>query len=78
MQPVIAALVTLGVLLCFWVLDMLGSSQNDWIHYFSLLRHFKQFNSGLLDSFSVAYLILFTLFFIILTIRRLDGDRLHR
>jgi ABC-2 type transport system permease protein len=78
MQPVIAALVTLGVLLCFWVLDMLGSSQNDWIHYFSLLRHFKQFNSGLLDSFSVAYLILFTLFFIILSIRRLDGDRLHR
>lgn len=78
MQPVIAALGTLGILLCFWVLDILSSDQDSWIHYFSLLKHFKQFNSGLLDSFSIAYLVLFTLFFIALTIRRLDGDRLHR
>ncbi|MDC8444640.1 MAG: ABC transporter permease [Nitrosomonas sp.] len=78
MQPIIAALGTLGVLLCFWVLDILDSGQGSWIHYFSLLKHFKQFNSGLLDSFSIAYLVLFTLFFIALAIRRLDGDRLHR
>ncbi len=77
-QPVIAALGTLGILLCFWVLDMLGSSQEGWMHYFSMLKHFKQFNSGLLDSFSVAYFMLFTLFFIVLTIRHLDGDRLYR
>lgn len=78
MQPAIAALGTLGILLCFWVLDMLESDQGSWIHYFSLLKHFKQFNSGLLDSFSIAYLVLFTLLFIVLTIRHLDGDRLHR
>ncbi len=77
-QPVIAAVGTLGILLCFWVLDMLGNSQKGWVQYFSILTHFKQFNSGLLDSFSVAYLMLFTLFFIVLTIRHLDGDRLHR
>lgn len=77
-QPVIAALGTLGILLCFWVLDMLDSGQGSWIHYFSLLKHFKQLNSGLLDSFSIVYFVLFMLFFIVLTIRRLDGDRLHR
>lgn len=77
-QPVIAALSTLGILLCFWVLDMLDSGQTEWIQYFSILKHFKQFNSGLLDSFSVTYLVLFTLFFIVLTIRHLDGDRLYR
>jgi len=77
-QPVIAATGTLGVLLAFWVLDQVASDYDSWLHYLSILRHFGQFNSGLLDSFSIAYLLLFTFFFIALTIRHLDGERLHQ
>ena len=78
-QPVLAALGTLGILLCLWVLGLLNSSSyGGWLQYFSILKHFEQFNSGLVDSFSIVYLILFTIFFILLTIRHLDGERLHR
>ena len=76
-QPVLAALGTLGALLCFWVLELAGGDEG-WLQYLSILKHFEQFNSGLLDSFSVVYLILLTLFFIVLTIRRLDGERLYQ
>lgn len=78
MQPVIAALGTLGILSCFWVFELVSTAQTGWLHYFSILKHFEQFNHGLLDSFSIVYLVLFTLFFLIMTIRHLDGERLYR
>lgn len=77
-QPVIAAISTLGILLGFWVFELVSSSHDGWLHYFSILKHFEQFNHGLLDSFSIFYLVLFTLFFLIMTIHHLDGERLHR
>ncbi|MCB1934323.1 MAG: ABC transporter permease subunit [Nitrosomonas sp.] len=77
-QPVIAAISTLGILLGFWVFELASSTHDGWLHYFSILKHFEQFNHGLLDSFSIFYLMLFTLFFLIMTIRHLDGERLHR
>jgi ABC-2 type transport system permease protein len=41
------------------------------------LKHFGYFNQGLIDTFSIAYFILFTTTFLALTIRRLDGERLY-
>ena len=75
-QPGIAAIGALGVLLGFWIIDLV-STDIGWIHYFSLLKHFEQFNYGLIDSFSIAYFILFMLTFLVLTIRRLDNERLQ-
>lgn len=76
-QPVIAAVGVLGVLLGFWVIDLVTSDFDEWIHYFSIFRHFEQFNNGLVDTFSIAYFMLFTALFLLLTIRHLDGERLH-
>lgn len=76
-QPVIAAIGTLGILLFFWAMDLVTGEFDSWIHYFSILRHFEQFNNGLLDTFSIAYFVLFTLLFLLLTVCHLDGQRLH-
>lgn len=76
-QPVIAAVGSLGVLLGLWLTDLASNSAAGWLHYFSLLKHFSQFNQGLIDTFSIAYFILFTTTFLALTIRRLDGERLY-
>jgi len=76
-QPAIAAAGTLGVLLGLWLLDLAASATQSWLHYFSLLKHFGHFNQGLIDTLSTAYFILFTVTFLVLTIRRLDGERLH-
>ena len=76
-QPVIAAIGTLGVLLGLWMFNLAASETDGWLQYFSLLKHFEQFNQGLIDTLSIAYFILFIVIFLVLTIRRLDGERLH-
>ncbi|MDE2388804.1 MAG: ABC transporter permease subunit [Betaproteobacteria bacterium] len=76
-QPVIAAAGSLGALLGLWLIDLANDAAAGWLHYFSLLKHFGHFNQGLIDTFSIAYFILFTVTFLVLTIRRLDGERLH-
>jgi len=76
-QPVIAAIGTLGVLLGLWMINLAASETDGWLQYFSLLKHFEQFNQGLIDTLSIAYFILFIVTFLVLTIRRLDGERLH-
>ena len=76
-QPVIAAAGTLSALLGLWLVDLAASATEGWLHYFSLLKHFGHFNEGLIDTFSVAYFVLFTVTFLLLAIRRLDGERLH-
>lgn len=76
-HPAIAALGTLGILLALWIADVVASSAGGAIQNFSLLRHFESFNRGLIDSFSLAFFILFIVTFLVLTVRRLDGERLH-
>lgn len=76
-QPVIAAIGTLGVLLGLWMINLAASETDGWLQYFSLLKHFEQFNQGLIDTLSIAYFILFIVTFLVLTIRRLNGERLH-
>ncbi|MDV6343595.1 ABC transporter permease [Nitrosomonas sp. Is37] len=76
-HPAIAAVGTLGVLLALWIADIVASDASSVIQNFSLLRHYESFNRGLIDSFSLVFLVLFTVTFLILTIRRLDGERLH-
>lgn len=76
-QPVIAAIGSLGVLLGLWMIDLVASETDGWIHYISLLKHFRHFNQGLIDILSIAYCILFVVIFLVLTIRHLDGERLH-
>ncbi|MEK6596012.1 MAG: ABC transporter permease subunit, partial [Pseudomonadota bacterium] len=74
-QPVIAAIGALGVLLGLWMIDLAASETDGWLHYFSLLKHFGHFNQGLIDTLSIAYFVLFMVTFLVLTIRRLDGER---
>ncbi|MCE7915764.1 MAG: ABC transporter permease [Nitrosomonas sp. PRO4] len=76
-QPAVAAIVTLGGLLGLWLIDLAADGGNQWLQDISLLRHFERFNQGLIDTLSIIYFILFTATFLILTIRRLDGERLQ-
>lgn len=76
-QPAIAAAGALGVLLGFWIIDLLVSETGHWLQYFSLMKYFRYFNQGLADTLSISYFLLFIITFLVLTIRRLDGERLH-
>ena len=79
-QPAIAGAGALGVLLGLWVIDNATNATNEEdsvMHAFSLLAHFESFNRGMIDTFDLAYFALFILFFLALSVRWLDGERLR-
>lgn len=76
-HPVIAAAGTLGILMMLWIIDIVSTDLGDLLPNLSLLKHYEQFNRGMIDSFSISFFILFIISFLALTINRLDGSRLH-
>ena len=75
-QPAVAATGTLGILLGLWVMDIAADDGGSIMRTLSLLKHYESFNRGLIDTFDLAYFSLFIITFLVLAIRRLDGERL--
>jgi ABC-2 type transport system permease protein len=81
-QPTIAAMSTFGILLMLWIIDWAGGKASETasglLEYLSILRHFEAFSKGVFNSSDFIYYVLFISLFLILSIRRLDSDRLQR
>ncbi len=77
-QPIVAAILSFIALFALMGLDkFFGSQPNHWFGYISLMKHFQSFSRGIIDSKDIIYFILFISTFLVLTIRRLDSDRLR-
>ncbi|ALP51719.1 ABC transporter permease [Candidatus Tenderia electrophaga] len=80
-QPTIAAVSSFGVLLLLWIIDWAGNTgsgqASELFAYVSLLRHFESLLKGVFDSADVLYYLLFVTLFLVLSIRRLDAERLQ-
>lgn len=79
-QPVIAAVMTYGLLIFLLVLYISGSSQGSTSELFVFLSHFGHFLSfmeGLFDTADAAYYLIFVVVFLTLAVRRLDNDRVQ-
>ena len=77
-QPVVAAILTFIALFALMILDrFLAGDPSNTVSYLSLMRHFQSFSRGLIDTADVAYFVLFITTFLVLTVRRLDADRLR-
>lgn len=80
-HPAIAALGSFGLLLMLWILNASASIKeqtSELFEYLSILKHFQALQTGLINSADVSYFILFTATFLLLSIRRLDNDRLQK
>lgn len=80
-HPTIAAMGTFGLLLLLWILDWsagLKDRDSELLAYLSLLKHFQNLQSGLIDTSDLCYFLLLITTFILLCIRNLDNDRLQR
>jgi ABC-2 type transport system permease protein len=75
-HPVIAAIGALAVLVGLWLADAAAAENSVW-HTFSPLNHFQKFNSGLLDSGDALFFVLFSTVFLLLTMRRIDNNRIY-
>ncbi|MEE9492121.1 MAG: ABC transporter permease subunit [Gammaproteobacteria bacterium] len=78
-QPAVAAISSFGLLLLLWIIDWSNGQRDDvtqLFHYLSLQTHLESFLRGLFSSTDIIYFLLLTTLFLILTIRRLDNQRL--
>lgn len=76
-QPATAGAGATGVLLGLWVIENAVGEEDSAVRDFSLFAHFESFNQGMIDTFDLAYFALFILFFLALSVRWLDGERLR-
>ncbi len=80
-HPTIAAVSSFGLLLLLWILDGssgIEGSGDGFFQYLSLLKHFQTLQSGLINTVDICYFLLFISVFLILSIRRLEHDRLQK
>lgn len=80
-QPTVAAISTFGVLLLLWIIDWAGGNAGDpgatgMLTYLSMLRHFEDMSRGVFSTADVVYFLLFIATFLILSIRKLDAERM--
>lgn len=79
-QPTVAAFGTFGVLFLLWIINLAGttgSGGGETLAYLSLLSHYQPLLTGIFSSTDVFYYLLLTSSCLILSIRRLDADRLQ-
>ena len=80
-QPVAAAAATFGLLIMFWIINIASDATTEgsnWFDYLSITHHSMQMLRGIVYSSDIAYFVLFTLVFILLSIRQLDAQRLQQ
>lgn len=79
-QPTVAAVATFGLLLLLWVLNLAGSTGNEGggvLSYLSLLSHYQPLLKGIFSSTDIIYYLLLISSCLVLSVRRLDADRLQ-
>lgn len=75
-HPIVAAIGSLGAFLGLWIINMAAHDPESWLHTLSLLKHFESFNRGVIATADAAYFALFIVLFLVLTVRRLDNERM--
>lgn len=76
-HPVVAAVLSLAVFLGLWIINIAASDPESPLHLVSLLRHFERFTNGSIALTDLIYFALLIGMFLLLSIRRLDADRVR-
>ena len=81
-QPTVAAMATFASLFLLWIIDWsagdpLASGSFSLFHWLSLLSHYQTLLQGEVHSSDIAYYVIFIALFLLLTVRRLDAERVN-
>jgi ABC-2 type transport system permease protein len=76
-NPLVAAVGTYGLLLLLWLINAGTEDPNSPLHMLSLMKHLDTFAKGTLAVNDLVYYVVLIVLFLLLSIRRLDADRLR-
>jgi len=76
-QPLVAGVLTYFVLLILWLINISASDPASPLHLLSLIKHYDTFAKGTIALNDLVYYLVLIALFVLLSIRRLDGDRLR-
>lgn len=78
-EPTLAAVGSFALLLMFWLLNILAYNDSvpfrELFSYLSLIDHYENLRRGVFDTSDAIYYVLFSAFFLWLTVLRLDLER---
>lgn len=78
-NQIVAALITSGIILAFWFIDWNEAAVSPQVavvlHHLSFFEHFYNFVRGVIDTKDIVYFLMFTFFFLFLTLRSLESRR---
>lgn len=79
-HPAVAAMITFAVLLLLWILKLASvtGETSAVFSYVSILQHYESMMQGVVNTSDIFYYILFSSVFLVLSIRRLDAQRLQQ
>jgi len=77
MHPLVAGVGTYAVLLGLWLINIATADPDGVVNVLSLIKHYETFARGTLALNDVVYYLVLTTLFLLLSIRRLDADRLR-
>ena len=76
-QPLIAVVATYAVLLVLWLIDVGATDPASPLHVLSMIKHYDAFSRGIVAVNDLVYYAVVIVLFLLLSIRRLDADRLR-
>ena len=78
-HPAVAAITSFGALLFLWLLELSVKSgeSSEFFVYLSMLHHYVPMMKGILNTSDILYYLLFTVLFLVLTVKHLDNRRLR-
>lgn len=76
-QPIVAAMSAIALSFGLWLVDIGGSNNDSALRALSPTTHAQSLNAGLILGADLAYFVLFVATFLLLTIRRVNNNRMY-
>jgi ABC-2 type transport system permease protein len=76
-QPIVAAMSAIALSFGLWLIDVGASESGSILHVLSPSAHALNLNAGLIVSTDLVYFFVFIATFLLLTIRRVNNNRLY-
>lgn len=74
-NQIVAALISFGLLLVFWIIGAVSDAESSILGYLSIINHFDNFSKGVIELKDVVYYLSFIFFGIFLTYIKVQSER---